>query len=120
MSGLFSLSVETPTDTNSIKFRTLGPLFGKKKFYAFIKEFENVMSIKLDAIVYSRIVIECSTVDEMNYYKLSLNENNFLPIAGRQLSILEIESNKNEMSLIGFAESFNFILNDSRIYEGMK
>ena len=116
MSSLFSLTVETPTDTNNIKYKTLGPLFGKKKFYTFIKEVENVIGIKLDAIVYSRIVIECSIIDDVSYYELSLNENNYLPIAGKQLSILIQEANRNEISLINFSDSINFILNDNRIY----
>lgn len=117
MSGLFSLAVDKPKDTETRSYVTFGPTFGRKKFYQFIEEFEKSTEIKLDSILFSHIVLEKTTVDGQPYYELSLNENVFLPIAGRQSSILKRKAYESDMSIEGFADTFNFILNDSRIYQ---
>lgn len=114
MSSLFSLETEKPKDTKFVSFVKFGPTFGKKKFNQFLKAFEKNMGFPLDGAVYSRVILEKSIIDGQPYFELSLNENIFLPIAGRQLSIIERKTNEKEISIENFVVSFNFILNDSR------
>lgn len=114
--SLFSLETDRPKDTKFVSFVKFGPTFGKKKFNQFLKVFEKEMGFALDGAVYSRMILEESTIDGQPYYELSLNENIFLPIAGRQLPIIERKATENEISMDNFIVSFNFILNDSRNY----
>lgn len=119
MSGLFDLSIEKPSDTPNIKFINLGRYLGKKRFYTFCKKFESfINTLDLDIKVfmnkpfYSWLVLEVSKIDEQDYAELSVNEKIFLPIAGKQLYCIERQASELEMSLIGYCESFNYILNE--------
>lgn len=114
--SLFDLRTTRPDDTANIAYERFGPEFGKKKFNQFLKVWEKDMGFRLDSAVYSRMIIEISKIDGENYYELSLNENVFLPIAGKQLPIIAREAKDNDIQLEGFVESFNFIMNDSRNY----
>lgn len=114
--SLFSLETDRPQDTEHVKYVKFGPTFGKKKFNQFLKVWEKDMGFPLDGAVYSRVILEESKIDGQPYYELSMHEEIFLPIAGRQSGILERKAREKEISLDNFAVSFNFILNDSRNY----
>jgi len=113
---LFDMRTTRPDDTKIVAYHKFGATFGKKKFYKFIDEVKKLMGIILDLQTFSYMIIEDTLIDGESYYELSLNENVFLPIAGSQLSILKRYANDNEMSLNGFIDSINSILNDSRVY----
>lgn len=114
--GLFDLRTTRPDDTKTISYEKFGPLFGKKKFHQFLKVWNTDMGFPLDSAVYSRMILEVSQIDGQPYYELSMNKEIFLPIAGRQSSIIERKAQEQEIQIEGFLESFNFILNDSRNY----
>lgn len=114
--SLFDLRTTRPDDTKKIAFEKFGPHFGKKKFNKFIDEVFKSMNVKLDRQVYSYMIIEESLIDGESYFQLSLNKDIYLPIAGSQYHIIERDARDNDMSLVGFVDSINFILNDSRIY----
>jgi hypothetical protein len=128
--ALFSLATVKPHDTKTLKYTSLGRYFGKngyrtarRDYDIFCKEFEKfINSLDLenkfffDKVFYSWIVIEVSEIDGIPYAELSLNDKIFLPIAGKQLSCIERDAHKLGMSVVDFSESFNFILNDSRLY----
>jgi hypothetical protein len=116
MASLFSLETDRPKNTKFVSFVKFGTTFGKKKFNQFLKAFKKDMGFELDPAVYSRMILEESTVDGAKYYELSKEKEIFLPIAGRQLPIIERKAKENDIQLEGFLDSFNFILNDSRIY----
>ena len=125
---LFSLATIKPHDTKTIKYTSLGRYFGnkgyrfaKRDYEAFCKKFEAfINSIDLenkyffDRVFYSWLCIEVSQIDGEPYAELSLSNKIFLPIAGKQLPIIERHARELEMSVEGFADSFNFILNDLR------
>lgn len=111
---LFSLAVQKPINTKSIVYLTLGHYLKKKKFYQFIRAVKRNIDIDLDTIVYSRIVIEKSKIDEQDYLEISLNKICNLPIAGKQFPMLVRHAEHNKISLINYIHSLNFILNDSR------
>jgi len=111
--SLFSLNVDRPDDTDKIKYKTIGSILGKKKFYQFRNEFKESTGIELDVAVYSRMIVEVSKIDDYDYYELSLHNE---PITGRQSEIIKRHANNNEMSLAGYVDSINFVLNDSRVY----
>jgi hypothetical protein len=127
---LFSLAIDKPRDTNTLKYTTLGRYFGRngyryarRDFDAFCKKFETfINSLDLDnkfffnKPFYSWLIIEVSKIDGEDYLELSVNDKIFLPIAGKQLSCIEMEASKLDMSVSGFAESINFILNDTRTF----
>lgn len=114
--GLFDLRTTRPDDTKIVAYQKFGPTFGKKKFYRFIDEVSKSMNVKLDTAVFSRMILEDTIIDGQSYYELSMNENIFLPIAGRQSEIIKRYAHRNDMQVEGFLESINFILNDSRVY----
>lgn len=116
-STLFGLATLKPNNTEKVTYINLGPYLMKKKFYQFIDEVKRSMGITLDTIVYSRIAIEVSKIDGNDHIEISLDKRCSLPIAGNQYRLLEHEANKFELSLNGFVDSLNFILNDSRIYK---
>jgi len=111
---LFGLRTVKPNHTDNIKYVNLGPLLGKKYFNLFLKSVEKEMGFKIDGCVYSRICVEVSKVDDYWCIEISLNENCILPIAGSQLHNLNKDAIHNDMSLIGYVDSLNFILNDTR------
>lgn len=115
--SLFDMRTTRPDDTETIAYERFGPIFGKKKFYKFIDEVKKSMNIDLDKQTYSYMILEESLIDGKSYFELSLNENCALPIAGAQLSIIKRHARDNDMSVEGFVDSINFILNDSRVYE---
>jgi hypothetical protein len=115
--GLFDLRTTRPDDTPKIAYEKFGPLFGKKKFKQFQKVWEKDMGFPLDGAVYSRMILEVTQIDGQPHYELSMNQEIFLPIAGRQSSIIERRAQEKEIQVEGFLESFNFILNDSRNYQ---
>jgi len=119
---LFSLAIEKPRDTNSLRYTTLGRYLQKKNFETFCKKFETfINSLDLDSKFffnkpfYSWLVVEVSKIDGEDYLELSANDKIFLPIAGKQLSCIEMEAKHLEMSVVGFCDSLNFILNDTRV-----
>lgn len=114
--SLFDMRTTRPDDTAKIAFERFGAHFGKKKFYKFIDEAFKSLNVKLDTQVFSYMIIEESLVDGESYFELSLNKDIFLPIAGSQYRIIERYAIDNDMSLVGFVDSINFILNDSRVY----
>jgi len=105
-----------PDDTTKIAYERFGSHLGKKKFYKFIDEALKSLNVKLDKQVFSYMIIEESLVDSEPYFELSLSKDIHLPIAGSQYRILERYAIDNDMSLVGFIDSINFILNDSRVY----
>jgi hypothetical protein len=125
---LFSLATVKPHDTETLKYTSLGGYFGHKNirnarrdYDAFCKRFETfINSLDLenkfffDKVFYSWLCVEVSKIDGEPYAELSLSDKIFLPIAGRQLSCIERDARELEMSVVGFADSFNFILNDNR------
>lgn len=111
---LFELRTVKPNHTDNIKYVNLGPLLGKKYFNLFLKAVEKEMGIKIDGIIYSRICVEVSKVDDYWCIEISLNKTCVLPIAGSQYHILNSDATKYDMSLIGYVDSLNFILNDTR------
>jgi hypothetical protein len=111
---LFSLRTVKPNHTDNIKYVNLGPLLGKKYFNLFLKAVEKEMGFKIDGGVYSRVCVEVSKVDDYWYIEISLNELCRLPIAGYQLPILIRHATNNDMGLVGYVDSLNFILNDTR------
>jgi len=115
-STLFSLSTLRPPHKENLKYMNLGPLLGKKKFYRFIDAVKRDLGIVLDTIVYSRICVEVSEIDGYLHYELSLDKRCSLPIAGNQYELLKRHANDFDMPLIGYADSLNFILNDTRNY----
>jgi hypothetical protein len=114
--GLFDLTPSTPDNNESISYKRMGSHLGKKKFHQFINEVRKEMGLKLDSIYFSWVIIEVSAVDNTEHVEVSIDPNVFLPIAGKQLPTLERHANDFDMSLVGFVDSLNFILNDSRIY----
>lgn len=115
-SHLFSLATLKPPNSDKVLYMNLGPYLGKRSFNKFIDESYNQINIKLDKIVYSRICIEITKIDDLNYIEISTDQRISLPIAGNQYKILERDANKFGISLVGFIDSLNFILNDSRIF----
>lgn len=120
--ALFSLAINKPNDTKSLKYTTLGRYLQKKNFEAFCKKFEAfINSLDLDSKFffnkpfYSWLVVEVSKIDGEDYLELSVNDKIYLPIAGKQLSCIETEAKHLEMSVVGFCDSLNFILNDTRV-----
>lgn len=111
---LFELRTVKPNHTDKIKYVGLGPLLGKKYFNLFLKAVEKEMGVKIDGGVYSRVCVEVSKVDDYWYVEISLNELCRLPIAGSQYHILNRHATNNDMSLEGYVDSLNFILNDTR------
>ena len=116
-SSLFSLATLRPPHTDKVKYINLGPYLQKKKFNQFIKGVKESMGITLDGIVYSRVAIELSEIDGADYIEISLDKRCSLPIAGNQYFLLERDARDADMSLVGYIDSLNFILNDSRIYK---
>lgn len=123
-STLFSLAIRKPRDTKAIRYITLGKFITKKKYDAFCKKFEAfINSLDLsnkfffNKPFYSWLIVEVSKIDGEDYVELSVNDKIFLPIAGKQLSCIEMEAEHLEMSVVGFCDSLNFILNDTRNYE---
>lgn len=114
--GLFDMVTTRPDDTKIVAYQKFGPTFGKKKFYRFIDEVLKSLNVKLDTQVFSYMILEDTIIDGKSHYELSMNENIFLPIAGRQRAIIEDYARDNDMSVVGFVDSINFILNDSRVY----
>jgi hypothetical protein len=118
---LFSLAIQKPRDTASLKYQTVGRYLGKKDFESFCKRFETFINgldltnkFFFNRPFYSWLVLEISHIDGETYGELSVSDKIFLPIAGKQLSCIERDAKELEMSLAGFADSFNFILNDRR------
>lgn len=111
---LFGLRTIKPNHTDKVKYVNLGPLLGIKYFNLFLKAVERELGVKIDGVTYSRICVEVSKVDGYWYIEISLNEICNLPIAGSQYHILSNDATKYEMSLIGYVDSLNFILNDTR------
>lgn len=116
-STLFGLATLKPNNTEKVTYTNLGPYLMKKKFNQFISEVKRSMGVVLDSIVYSRIAIEVSKVDGLDHIEVSLDKRCSLPIAGNQYFLLEREAKENDLSLVGFIDSLNFILNDSRVYK---
>jgi len=126
--ALFSLATVKPHDTKTIKYQSLGRYFGRngyrnarRDYDAFCKRFEEfINSLDLDnkfffnKPFYSWLVVEVSKIDGEDYAELSVSDKIFLPIAGKQLACIETEAKNLEMSLVGFCDSLNFILNDTR------
>jgi hypothetical protein len=126
--ALFSLATVKPQDTPTLKYQSLGRYFGRngyryarrdfdafcKKFEAFINGLDLENKFFFNKPFYSWLVIEVSEIDGEPYAELCLSDKIFLPIAGRQLSCIERDARELEMSVVGFADSFNFILNDTR------
>jgi hypothetical protein len=126
--ALFSLATVKPHDTETLKYTSLGRYFGSKgirtarrdydafckKFEAFINSLDLENKFFFDRVFYSWLCVEVSQIDGEPYVELSLSDKIFLPIAGRQLSCIERDARELEMSVAGFADSFNFILNDLR------
>jgi len=126
--ALFSLATVRPHDTKTVKYQSLGRYFGEKgyrnarrdyeafckKFEAFINGLDLENKFFFDRVFYSWLCVEVSQIDGEPYVELSLSDKIFLPIAGRQLSCIERDARELEMSVAGFADSFNFILNDLR------
>jgi len=126
--ALFSLATVRPQDTKSIKYQSLGRYFGRngyrnarrdydafcKRFEVFINSLDLDNKFFFDRVFYSWLCVEVSQIDGEPYVELSLSDKIFLPIAGRQLSCIERDARELEMSVAGFADSFNFILNDLR------
>jgi hypothetical protein len=124
--ALFSLATVKPHDTETLKYTSLGRYFGRKgyrfarrdydafckKFEAFINSLDLENKFFFDRVFYSWLTVEVSQIDGEPYAELSLNDKIFLPIAGRQLACIEKEARDLEMSVVGFADSFNFILNN--------
>jgi len=127
--ALFSLATVKPHDTKTIKYQSLGRYFGRngyrnarrdydafcKRFEVFINSLDLDNKFFFDRVFYSWLTIEVSEIDGVSYAELSLSDKIFLPIAGRQLSCIERDARELEMSVVGFADSFNFILNDTRM-----
>jgi len=120
--ALFSLATVRPHDTETLKYQSLGRYFGRKGYEAFCKKFETFINgldlenkIFFNKPFYSWLVLEVSEIDGEPHAELSLNDKIYLPIAGRQLSCIKRDASELEMSVVGFRDSFNFILNDSRI-----
>jgi hypothetical protein len=118
---LFSLAVTKPRDSAKLKYSTLGMYLGKKDFdkfctklERFINELELEHKFFFNKPFYSWLIVEVSKIDDVLYAELSVNDNIFLPIAGKQLSCIERDARELEMSVDGFVDSFNFILNDLR------
>lgn len=116
-STLFSLATLKPPNKGNVKYLNLGPYLGKKRFYQFIREVKNVMDIDLDTIIYSRIVVELSEIDGVDYVEISLDKRCSLPIVGNQYKLLERHAESFDLPLNGFVNSLDFILNDSRVYK---
>lgn len=114
--SLFDMRTTRPDDTAKIAYERFGPRFGKKKFYKFIDEVLKSMNVKLDKQVFSYMIIEETLIDGESYFELSLSKEVCLPIAGSQYRIIERYAIDNEMSVVGFVDSINFILNDSRVF----
>lgn len=123
--SLFSLATIKPHDTKTIKYTSLGRYFGKsfgnarrdyevfcKKFEAFTNSLDLENKYFFDRVFFSWLCVEVSEIDGKPYAELCINENVFLPIAGRQLACIERHARELEMSVVGFADSFNFILNN--------
>ena len=124
--ALFSLATVKPHDTENLKYQSVGMYFGRngyrnarRDYDAFCKKLEAFIgSLDLDnkfffnKPFYSWLVVEVSQIDGEPYAELSLSDKIFLPIAGRQLSCIESDARKLEMSVVGFADSFNYILNN--------
>lgn len=116
-SHLFSLATLKPPNTEELKYVNLGPYLGKKRFRQFVDEVKICMDIELDTCVFSRIAIEVSKIDDIDFIEVSLDKRCQLPIAGNQYFLLERHADKFDLSLVGFIHSLNMILNDSRIYK---
>lgn len=112
--SLFDMRTTRPDDTVKIAYEKFGPRFGKKKFHKFINEALKSLNVKLDNQTFSYMILEESLIDGESYFELSLNKDIYLPIAGSQYRIIERYANDNDMSMVGFVDSINFILNDSR------
>jgi hypothetical protein len=119
--ALFSLATVKPRDTETLKYTSLGRFLGKKGYDKFCKKFETFLNgleltnkFFFDRVFYSWLCIEVSQIDGEPYVELSVSDKIFLPIAGKQLSCIERDARELEMSVAGFADSFNFILNDLR------
>ena len=124
--ALFSLATVKPRDTKNLKYQSVGRYFGRngyrnarrdydafcKKFEAFINSLDLDNKFFFNKPFYSWLVVEVSQIDGEPYAELSLSDKIFLPIAGRQLSCIEMDASKLEMSVVGFADSFNYILNN--------
>lgn len=114
--SLSDLRTTKPNHTDKIKFVNLGSLLGKEIYNQFINVVKKEIGC-IDSIVYSRICVEVSDIDGIPYIEISLNKNCQLPIAGSQYYILERNANKFDMSLVGYVDSLNYILNDSRNFK---
>jgi hypothetical protein len=114
--SLFDMRTTRPDDTAKVSFDYLGRTFPKKKFNKFIDEVMKSLNVRLDKQVYSYMMVEESLIDGESYFELSLSKDVYLPIAGSQYHIIERYARDNDMSLVGFVDSINFILNDSRVY----
>lgn len=110
---LFNLAVIRPNDTELVQYKLIGPYLGKKKYHQFIKAVSDI-GIELDKALYSRICIEVSKIDGEDYVEVSTNIVCELPIAGKQLPILQRDAEKADMCLNGYIDSLNFIINDQR------
>lgn len=122
--ALFSLATTKPHDAENLKYQSLGRYFGRngyrsarRDYDAFCKRFRkfiNSLDTKyfFDEVFYSWLVVEVSQIDGEPYAELSLSDKIFLPIAGKQLPIIERHARELDMSVVGFADSFNYILNN--------
>lgn len=124
--ALFSLATVKPDDTETLKYTSLGWYFGRngyrnarRDFDAFCKKFEaftNSLDLQnkyfFDGVFFSWLTVEVSQIDGEPYAELSLSDKIFLPIAGKQLACIERHARDLEMSVVGFADSFNYILNN--------
>lgn len=116
-STLFSLATLRPPHKENLKYVNLGPFLQKKKLYRFIEVVKRDMNIDIDPIVFSRICIEVSEIDDSLYIEISLDKRCELPIAGNQYQLLAREASEFDMSLDGYITSLNFILNDERNFK---
>lgn len=112
--SLFDLRTIKPNHTGNTKYVNFGPLLGKKLYNIVLKDIEKEMGFSIDPVTYSRMCVEVSDIDNVQYIEISLNKLCQLPIAGSQYHILERDAEKQEMSIEGYVESLNFIINDTR------